>query len=341
MNTGLQSVAPDVCANPVSRLDRRQPAVGRTAASSGLDQRDESYRAAFSAGRAQPSDQAAVRCSGFGGFTLIELLVVIAIIAILAALLLPALSKAKSKAQQITCLNNNKQFGLAWLMYATDNNERLVNNYLGAAMALEVQNQTYQNWVNSFMGWQVDQTVTNLDMYKVGIFADYVAKSVGIFKCPADNYLSSAQRAAGYTARTRSFAMNAFMGADTNDPNDYWHRGANDSAPLYRQWLKTTDIDKPSDRFVTIEEHADWINDGWFITNPDWTTATMWSGDTPAYYHNGSCSLSFADGHAATHKWRSATTMFPVTTVTANSSTLDAAGKLDYQWLCERFAVKR
>jgi len=92
---------------------------------------------------------------------------------------------------------------------------------------------------------------------------------------------------------------------------------------------------------ISIEEHADWINDGWFITNPDWTTATMWSGDTPAYYHNGSCSLSFADGHAATHRWRSSTTMFPVTTVSAYSSTLDALGKVDYQWLCERFAVKR
>ncbi len=226
------------------------------------------------------------------GFTLIELLVVIAIIAILAAMLLPALSKAKMAAWGTQCVSNLKQCQLAAAEYKTDNSGYLVPNspfsgYSGAGMA-------NTSWIDSANG---DETYpgaasgnTNLALYTSGLLAPYVAKQIGVYKCPADNIPSANGQ------RLRTYSMNGQMGAV------YMVKGHfNDDAPAL-QYSKDSDITHPSpvDAFVFCEENRYSINDGYLeIDSHDGGFP-----DAPGAYHDGGLGISFSDGHALIHKWQ-------------------------------------
>src|ERR1700744_813056 len=122
-------------------------------------------------------------------FTLIELLVVIAIIAILAAMLLPALAKAKQKAQGARCMSNLKQLTLGWIMYSGDANDQLAQSG-GQAYNVSFLPNPYTDPGNKYNMWvygDMSKTAasTNQQMIQLGLIYPYV-NNVGVYKCPAD-----------------------------------------------------------------------------------------------------------------------------------------------------------
>jgi len=263
------------------------------------------------------------------GFTLIELLVVIAIIAILAALLLPALGKARGRAEGISCLNNTRQLVLAWQLYADDYNGQLPYN-LGMT---EGGARTNINWVNNVMTWDTSPDNTNLTTITAASLGPYAEGATSIYRCPSDRALSSIQYTAGWNARIRSYSMNAMVG----NAGDFTTNGYNVNNPGYTQFFKITQIPQPAAVFVFLDEHPDSIGDGYFVNR-----AYQWQWiRLPASYHNGAVAFSFADGHSALHRWLEPSTIRPPLPDAANLPiTIPEAQLGDYQWVTAHMSVE-
>ena len=266
-------------------------------------------------------------------FTLIELLVAMAVIAILAGLLSTAVLKAKGKAQAIGCLGNVRQLSLAWILYATDNGERLPYN-LGSTASRGLAPRRDYNWVNNFLDWAVNNSDnTNAAFVSKGNFAAYASRVAAVYRCPSDRVLSESQRDAGWTTRVRSYSMNAMVG--DAGPNSVY--GTNVFNPTYKQFLKSTDFERPTEIFVFLDEHPDSINDGYFLNRLD---ELQWN-DLPASYHNGAASFTFADGHAETHHWINTSTMPPARAYAAALPfSIDPGQRVDFDWVADRSSVE-
>lgn len=280
-------------------------------------------------------------------FTLVELLVVIAIIGILAALLLPALSKAKQKAQGSLCLNNGKQMMTAMLAYTSDNHELFPPN------PDDGNTLAGYNWCSGQAGIGGPQEF-DPDVIKDparSMLINFLSGNVNLFRCPADRrqgvYQGTDPSLIGQTVpAARTFSMSQAVG--TVDPGYTTGYGSPHSGtpnlPVSGPWLtgaycgnqhnnpwatygKTTDLTGapgPSGIWVLVDEDANGLNDAAFafqMVNPVWQ-------DAPGSYHNGACGFAFADGHSEIHKWLSK----PVAQEDANET--------DWTWMQQRTSAK-
>jgi prepilin-type processing-associated H-X9-DG protein len=262
------------------------------------------------------------------GFTLVELLTLLALAAFAVMLLIPALAHTQPNSLSVRCLNNLRQLGAAWRMYADDNSGRLVWNRGGTDV-------TKGDWVGgSWLDFTSLSDNTNTGplidhaKYPSGAWLGPYVKSAAVFKCPADH--STVTIAGQKWPRVRSVSMNNWVG----------EASPSFVTPSQFQFYRKIDaIGKPAPAglWIILDEREESINDGLFFTNPD----TAWSLiDYPAAYHDQGAGFVFADGHSEIHRWvdrRTAPVLIPGQLPPFNTI---FPGDVDITWLQQHATSK-
>jgi prepilin-type N-terminal cleavage/methylation domain-containing protein/prepilin-type processing-associated H-X9-DG protein len=273
--------------------------------------------------------------SRIGAFTLIELLVVISIISILAALMLPVLAKAKQQAHGIKCIGNLRQLAVAWAAYGTESKDYFAIN--GGADYQPPGDETgpsvgaNSQWCPGQMGQDapVMGEQTNTAWLAAGVIYPYV-NNPNVYFCPADVSSFSGGMVypggVGGTARVRSVSMNAWLNPPDVEIEDYEMSGT------FRIYTKLADVavPGPANLWLMMDENPYSIDVAFNLNYPN---GSGWI-DCPASYHNGSCAISFCDGHAEIKKWTDPV----VLRWQSNSSPLTPVGTptADFIWLAQR-----
>jgi prepilin-type N-terminal cleavage/methylation domain-containing protein/prepilin-type processing-associated H-X9-DG protein len=238
--------------------------------------------------------------SGRYGFTLIELLVVIAIIAILAGMLLPALSRAKSKATGIACLNNTKQLMLAAITYGTDFGDTVIPNGRGEVnlsfnAAGEPIPATFaaRLWVEGREQSQLTEATASkfLTSPRVSLIAPYLGVK-GSFRCPGESrkVVTDDNKK---ELPARSYGLNSFVG--WIDPI---YRGQGPSS-TWRTFRKTSDASAPTEIYTFVDLHPFSVCRPFFGVNMSGTGIYHVPNDV----HGNGSNMAFLDGHSESHRW--------------------------------------